>query len=278
MPNRSTTHGLSPKVTIDIHPFQDETLLFASFQRAKKAHAYNAFAVYLPPQYIRPEDTTAYEIGLRTPLFNGTTRLNLAGFYYRIKDLQTQYVSLISGGALAFENAPLATSKGVDFDITSELFPETIEGFAVSLNGAYLDAKFGSYPNAAGYDPQTGLFSPNNDFSGNRQTRTPKFSGTIAFTKLWTLGNNEVELGADYYRNTGFFYSASNDPNYEQSGYGLLGAFLRYEFVPWKVQVRTYGKNLLNKTYTQGVISTDFGGVFSIAAPREFGVTLSWKF
>lgn len=278
VPNRSTTHGLSPKVTIDIHPFQDETLLFASFQRAKKAHAYNAFAVYLPPQYIRPEDTTAYEIGLRTPLFNGTTRLNLAGFYYRIKDLQTQYVSLISGGALAFENAPLATSKGVDFDITSELFPETIEGFAVSLNGAYLDAKFGSYPNAAGYDPQTGLFSPNNDFSGNRQTRTPKFSGTIAFTKLWTLGNNEVELGADYYRNTGFFYSASNDPNYEQSGYGLLGAFLRYEFVPWKVQVRTYGKNLLNKTYTQGVISTDFGGVFSIAAPREFGVTLSWKF
>lgn len=278
IPNRDETYGLQPKVTIDVHPFEDETLVFASFQTAKKAHAYNAFAVYLPPQYIKPERTTAYEVGLRTPLFGGLTRFNLAAFYYRIKDLQTQYVSLLSGGALAFENAPLATSKGIDFDVVTEVFPELVEGFAVSLNGAFLDAKFGNYENAAGYNPQTGLFSATNDFSGNRQTRTPKFSGTVAITKLWTFGPNEIEFGADYYRNSGFFYSASNDPNYQQTGYGLLGSFLRYKYLPWGFEIRGYGKNLTNEIYTQGVISTDFGGVFSIAAPREYGVVASWKF
>lgn len=278
IPNRAETYGLQPKVTVDVHPFEDETLLFASYQTAKKAHAYNAFAVYLPPQYIKPERTTAYEIGLRTPLFDGLTRFNIAAFYYDIRDLQTQYVSLLSGGALAFENAPKARSKGVDFDVVTEVFPELVEGLAVSLNGAFLDATFGNYENAAGYNPQTGLFSATNDFSGNRQTRTPKFSGTVAVTKLWTFGPNEIEFGADYYRNSGFFYSASNDPNYEQTGYGLLGSFLRYKYVPWGFEVRGYGKNLTNEIYTQGVISTDFGGVFSIAAPREYGVVLSWKF
>ena len=39
-----------------------------------------------------------------------------------------------------------------------------------------------------------------------------------------------------------------------------------------------FARNLLDKDYTQGVISTDFGGVFSIAAPREYGVVVSWKF
>ncbi|WP_293368251.1 TonB-dependent receptor plug domain-containing protein, partial [Nevskia sp.] len=279
IPGRDVTRGFEPKVTLDFHPFLDETLLFASFQTAKKAHAYNAFAVYLPPQYIRPEETTAYEIGVRTPLFGGLVQFNLAGFYYRIKDQQTQYVSLLSGGALAFENAPRSESRGIDFDFVASVLPDTIGGLAISVNGAFLDAKFLEYPNAAGYDPNTGLFRANNDFTGNRQTRTPKFSGTVAVTKLWQLGDyNEFELGADYYYNSGFFYSASNDPNYEQEKYAQLGAFTRYKYVPWNVDVRLYGKNLLDKFYTQGVISTDFGGVFSVAAPREFGAVVSWKF
>ncbi|WP_273453007.1 TonB-dependent receptor [Nevskia ramosa] len=279
IPGRSVTTGFEPKVTLDFHPFLDETLLFASYQTAKKAHAYNAFAVYLPPQYIKPEDTTAYEVGLRTPLFDGLVQFNLAAFYYRIKNQQTQYVSLLSGGALAFENAPRSESKGIDFDLVTSILPDLIDGLGLSLNGAFIDAKFLRYPNAAGYDPRTGLFRANNDFTGNRQTRTPKFSGTVAVTKLWQLGDrNEVEAGADYYYNSGFYYSASNDPNYEQTKYGQLGAFTRYKYVPWNVDVRLYGKNLLDKFYTQGVISTDFGGVFSIAAPREFGAVLSWKF
>ncbi|HKY93243.1 MAG TPA: TonB-dependent receptor [Nevskiaceae bacterium] len=278
VPNNHTTRGFQPKVSVDFHPFGDDTLLFASWQEAKKAHAYNAFAVYLPPQYIRPEETTAYEVGIRTTLFDGAMRLNLAAFEYKIRNLQTQYVSLLSGGALAFENAPHAKSRGIDFDLVTEIFPSVVSGLALSLNGAYIDAKFGSYPNAAGYSPSTGLFSPDNDFSGNRQTRTPKYSGTVALTKLWATDNHEFEVGADYYYNDGFYYSASNDPNYEQKDYTLLGGFVRWQYVPWNFDIRAFGTNLTDEFYTQGVISTDFGGVFTVAPPRQYGVTVSWKF
>lgn len=279
VPGRSVSHGLEPKVTLDFHPFLDDTLVFASFQKAKKAQGYNAFAIYLPPQYIKPEKTTSYEIGTRTPLFDGLMHFDAAAFYYRIHDLQTQYVSLVTGGALAFQNAPFSESKGVDFNLVSEILPSYVDAFAVSLNGAYIDAKFVKYPNAAGFQPGTELFTSNNDFSGKRQTRTPKISGTLALTKLWKLAEvNEVEFGADYYYSSKIYYAASNDPAYSQKSYGLLGSFVRYKYVPWNMDVRLYGKNLLDKFYTQGVISTDFGGVFSIAAPREFGATVSWKF
>ncbi len=278
VPGSRTTKGFFPKATLDFHPFLDDTLVFLTAQEAKKAHAYNAFAIYLRPQYIKPETTKAYEVGLRTTFFGGATRLNVAGFYYDIKDLQTQYVSLASGGALAFENAPKATSKGIDFDVVSEILPDTIDGLAISLNGAFIDAKFGTYTGAAGYDVNTGVFSPNNDFSNNRQTRTPKFSGTVALTKLWDFQNSQFEFGADYYYNDGFFYSASNDPKYEQPSYHLLGSFARYEYKPWKTSVRVFGNNLTNEFYTQGVISTDFGGVFTVAPPVTYGVNFSVEF
>ena len=280
VPGTDTTKGFYPKVTIDFHPFGEErdTLLFATWQIAEKAHAYNAFAIYLRPQYIRPEEIEAYEVGIRTSLFDGAMRLSAAAFEYDITDLQTQYVSLASGGALAFENAPEAKSRGIDFDLITELFPSVIDGLALSLNGAYIDAKFGTYTNAAGYDPASGVFSPNNDFSGNKQTRTPEYSGTIALTKLWGFDSGEFEIGSDYYYNDGFFYSASNDARYEQQDYSLLGAFVRYRYEPWKFQVRAFGNNLTDEFYTQGVISTDFGGVFTVAPPTEYGVTLSWEF
>jgi iron complex outermembrane receptor protein len=278
VPNFDTTKGFFPKVTLDFTPFEDETLIFLSWQRAEKAHAYNAFAIYLPPQYIRPEQTTAYEIGLKTRFFDDLVQFNIAAFLYEVRDQQTQYVSLLSGGALAFENAPEVESKGIDFDLVAEVLPSRIEGLSLSLNGALIDARFGSYPDAAGYSPTTGLFSPSNDFSGNRQTRTPRFSGTVAATKLWTIGRGEVELGADYYYNSGFFYSASNDPSYEQEAYSLLGGFARYRYNPWNLDVRVFGNNLTDEFYTQGVISTDFGGVFTVAPPAQYGVRVSWEF
>jgi iron complex outermembrane recepter protein len=278
VPGTDTTKGFFPKVTLDFTPFADNTLIYLSYQIAEKAHAYNAFAVYLRPQFIRPEETTAYEVGIKTNFFDGLMQFNAAAFYYDIKDLQTQYVSLASGGALAFENAPEAESMGVEFDLVTELFPSWVDGLTMAANAGYIDATFGNYPNAAGYDPTTGIFSPNNDFSGNRLTRTPRFSGSVALSKLWGFTRSEIEIGADYYYNSGFFYSASNDASYEQESYGLVGGYAAYNYLPWDMNVRVFGNNISDEFYTQGVISTDFGGVFTVAPPAQYGVRVTWAF
>lgn len=150
VPGTDTTKGFFPKVTLDFKPFEDNTLVYMSYQVAEKAHAYNAFAIYLRPQYIRPEETTAYEVGVKTNFFDGLMQFNAAAFYYDIKDMQTQYISLLSGGALAFENAPEAESMGVEFDMVTALFPNVLNGVSLAANAGYIDATFGSYPRAAG--------------------------------------------------------------------------------------------------------------------------------
>nr|WP_245586195.1 TonB-dependent receptor [Solimonas soli] len=277
-PLSSTTKGFKPKVALDFHPFDDDTLIYASWQKALKAHAYNAFAIYLRPAYVKPENTTAYEVGLKTTLFDQTTRLSTAAFWYDISDLQTQFVSLLNGGAVSFENAGNARSRGIDFDLTSLLFPSLLNGVAMTLNGAYIDAIYTSYPHGSGYNKTTKIFSSNNDYTGNRQVRTPKWSGSLALTKTWGFDMGSLEIGANYYYNSGFFYTASNDPDYEQPAYHTVGAHISFHYDPWDMGVKVFGENLSETFYTNGLLVTDFGPNYAVAPPRVVGVVLDWKF
>ncbi|MGQ0619710.1 MAG: TonB-dependent receptor [Panacagrimonas sp.] len=285
VPLSDRTKKFSPKVSLDFHPFTDDTLgmgadtlLYASYQEATKAHAYNAYAIYLRPAYVKPENTTAYEVGLKTTLFDGLMRISTAAFFYEVKDLQTQFVSLVNGGAVSFENAGTAESKGFDFDIATEVFPSLIENLSMTFNGAFIDAVYTEYTSGSGYNPTTDIFSSNNDYTGNRNTRSPKRSGSIALTKLWNIPGGALEVGADYYYNSGFFYTASNDPDYEQPEYGLLGGFVGYTYEPWDARITVFGKNLTDEYYTAGIIATDFGSNYSVAPPLQYGVKLSISF
>lgn len=44
------------------------------------------------------------------------------------------------------------------------------------------------------------------------------------------------------------------------------------------MNVRVFGNNITDEFYTQGVISTDFGGVFTVAQPAIYGVRVTWEF
>src|SRR3546814_12721670 len=115
-------------------------------------------AIYTKPRYVKPETVTAYEIGNKGTVLNGTLRYSIAGFINNIKNLQTQIVSLQSGGAQNLVNADKAKIKGVDFEATWQMFPEMLPGFVLKLAGSYLDAKYTSFPDGSGFDPTTGLF------------------------------------------------------------------------------------------------------------------------
>lgn len=273
-----TTKGFKPKISIDTHPFGDDTLVYISAQEAEKAHSYNSYAIYLPPEYVQPEKTRAYELGIKTTLFDNTTRFSTAAFLYKIKNLQTQFVSLINGGAVSFENAPGAQSKGLDFDVTSELFPSLIDGLALTANGCFLMTRFTSYPNAAGYDTTTDLFSHSNDYTGHQITRSPRFTGSLSLVKTVTMPGGPLELGGDVYYNSGYYYTATNDARESQVSYYTLGLRLSYLYEPWGIRTTMFGRNVTNTFYTAGLISTDFGANYTVAAPSMYGLKLDWNF
>ena len=192
-PLRDTTKGFTPKIALDFTPFDDGTLFYVSYQEAVKAHSYNAFAFYLAPAYVEAEETTAYEIGLKTTLFDDTVQLNLAAFRYEIENLQTQSISLTNGGALSLDTAGSSESQGWEFDIKADIFPSIFGNLVGTINGTFLDATYTDYVDGAGHDPVTGIFTQNNDFTGNNVTRSPEFTGSASLANTWLIPGGPLE-------------------------------------------------------------------------------------
>lgn len=278
-PDSDTTKGFKPKIALDFTPFEDGTLIYASYQEAVKAHSYNAFAFYLPPAYVDPEETTAYEIGLKTRLFDDTVQFNAAVFKYEIENLQTQSISLTNGGALSLDTAGTSESIGFEFDFKADIFPSIFEGNLVgTLNGTFLDAEYTDYTDGAGHDPTTGVFTLNNDFTGNRVTRSPEFTGSASLANTWYVPGGPLEATVSYYYNDGFFYAATNDPRYSQPKYDLWGAHLSYLLEDSNLRVTLSGQNLTDEFYTAGMLKLDWGALGSLGARRTLGLRLDYEF
>lgn len=277
-PLSDVTKGWKPKIALD-YLFEDGTLLYGSYQEAVKAHSYNAFAFYLRPAYTPPEEMTAYEVGLKTALFDNTTRLTTAVWSYDLTNLQTQAISLLNGGALSISTAGKARSRGFEVDVTSELFPETFDGLVFTINGAYVDAIYTKYENGQGHQEGTGIFLPGGqDYTGNRITRTPKYTASAALSKTWLIPGGPLEGTISTYYNDGFFYQASENPLFSQPSYQTYGAHLSYLYEPKNLRVTLAGENLTDEFYTAGQLLLDWGAMATLGARRTVSLRVDWTF
>ena len=278
VPVHDTTTTFKPKATIELRPFADDLLVYLTWQQALKSATFNAIGIYQPPAYVDPEKLEAWEVGFKTPLFDGAAALSVAAFDYDISDFQVQFISLFQGGAVSFENADAASIQGIDFELSAQLFPERVEDLFVTLAGAYLDSKYDDYTSASGFDPEDGTFSSDNDYTGNRVVRTPKWTAAAGLNKACEVPGGKVELGADAYYNDGFFYASSNAGNLAQDPYWVWGARIGYRHARTGLRATVFGRNLGDEKYSQGLIATDFGANVTLAAPRTYGLQLDWSF
>lgn len=279
--------NLTPKVSLN-YKLDEDTLIYASWQRGFKSGTYNVINIYDRPEYVDPEEVTAIELGLKTDLFDGLVRFNAAIFQTKIKDLQQQFVSLLTGGAVTLENAAGMRVRGAEFDLIAQLFPDYVDALVLTASASYLDAIYTSYPDGSGFaevrdlqgnvrDDTFGLFTKS-DFSGNDVVRTPKFSGTVGLSKTWEIWRGALELAGDVYYNSGYNYLPQNSKVFEQKAYEMLTARLSYLYQPWTMRVTVFGDNLGDKAVAYGYFSNDFGRLEPLAPPRSFGVRLNWDF
>lgn len=275
--NSRSTKGFKPKVTLDYHLGED-TLLYASWQQAVKSATVNVINIYTVPSFIKPEEIEAYEIGVKSTLFDGLTTLSVAAFSYEIDNLQVQFVSLLNGGAVSFENAKGARIRGIDFDTTTQLLPSLTDGLVFTLGGAFLDAEYTDYRNAAGFDSQTRLFSRTHNYSGNQIARTPRFSGTVGLSQTFTAPGGSIEIGGDYYYNSGFHYLAQEDSFTKEDAYGLLSLRASYLHENSNIRVTLFGTNVTDTRYNYSRFTLDFGTTNAAAPPALYGIRLNWDF
>ncbi len=278
---RDKHSSFKPKVSLDFRPgswLGQDALLYVSWQQAIKGSAYNVVNIIDPPDYVKAEELEAYEVGLKTRLLGGLVSLNAAAFHYDLKNPQVQFLSVLKGGVVAFENAGSARVRGFEFDTVMQLFPSLTDGLVLTAAATFLDPVYTDYENGSGFDPVTGILRNGFDFTGNQIVRSPKFSGTTTLSQTFFMDSGSFEIAADYFYTSKIHYLAQNSDFGAQDPYGVIGARVSYLYAPWNARVTVFGKNIGNERYSNSIFTTDFGRNEARAPLAIYGIRLNWDF
>jgi iron complex outermembrane receptor protein len=239
---------------------------------------------------IKPQNVDAVELGAKWQLFDNTVHLNVAGFYYEIQDLQTMQIA--GSGLTSFENAN-AKSQGIDADI---LWAATRD---LTLRAAFevLDATYTKYKSAAVWEPNLQQGSPAScggapgtsaadaeclvtaDLKGEDLVRSPKFTSILGFD--WNLpfvaaSSGAVVVNGNWYHSDDFRISTNGtivSPSYDS-----FNASLTYTSQADTWSASLWGNNLSDAKYFINGASGNYGDLVTLAEPRTYGVTFSYKF
>jgi iron complex outermembrane receptor protein len=262
--------NLSPKAVLDFK-ISDDILLFASWSKGFKSGSFNIISITEPPGAILPEEVENYEIGLKSDWLDRRLRINGAIFQTKIQDLQVQYLSLLSGGVTTFENAGQATVRGAELSTVIVPFADVL----IELASTYLEGTYDSYINGSGYD-ENGVYSSDNDFSGNTIVRNPKLTTSLSFNWNPEVPGGYVGLGADVYANSGYYFDAQNSN--EQESYTQFNVRMSYLYEDWNLKITVYGDNITSQKRYLFKFPNDFGVVGKLAPPAVYGLRLSYDY
>lgn len=276
-PQEATVENFSPKASLDFRP-ADDVLVYLSWAKGFKSHTYNIINIYTRPEYVKPEEVTAYEIGIKADFFENSLRVNAAAFHNETQNMQSSVVSLLAGGAVRLENAGGARTRGAEFDLTWLPMPNANPGLSIAAGAAYLDAIYTSFPDGSGFDETTGLQRGNQDYTGNRMVRTPEWTGNLGITQQIDTRYGPFEIAADGYYNDGFYFLPQNGERSWEPSYVMVNGRLSYLVDNWGLRLTVFGHNLTDERYNIAQFHTDFGRLDTMAPPRTFGVRLNWDF
>ncbi|WP_408587392.1 TonB-dependent receptor [Novosphingobium sp.] len=254
------------------------TLAYASINRGFKAGGYNIGVIFSAAERteVEPEFLTAYEIGLKTTLFDRRLRMNLAAFHYKYSNMQVQSVQTVPGQsvpALAIENAAEASIDGIEAEVTA--LPTN--WLTLGASAGYLDAKFKSYA-SAGLDPSGNPL----DFSGNKLPGAPEWTlGLNAEVKVPLDGDMQVRLRGSYnYTSQIYFNNAQDEVISSGKSRSIADVRLTLEDTAAGWSLAAFGKNIFNETYIVDAI--DLRGLSIVPRfygdPARWGVELSYRF
>lgn len=256
------------------HQLTDDVLVYASQSRGFKSGVFSTAAPFTPA--VKPETLDAYEIGIKSDLFNNRLRVNLAAFHYYYDNIQL--TSITSTGVPQLLNAASSKYDGIDGEI---VYAAPIAVGSLTLRTAFslLDARYSSYPNAVFLTPRPtgGNIQGTGDASGNRSVNSPTFTSTVGIDYETPI-NGEYKAGftATWAYNDGFFWDSQN--RLRQPSYNIVNAQLSLATIDARWRVRVYARNLLNEEYYSFLQGGTFGDTGAAAAPRTYGIAVSHNF
>ncbi|MBC7770837.1 MAG: TonB-dependent receptor [Phycisphaerales bacterium] len=264
------------------YDISDDVMLYGGYSRGYKAGGFNVdrsgFSVRpstIDPTTLNvgqlefePEFTDAFEIGLKTTVLNGTTTMNLTGFYQQIHDYQ---LNAFNGFNFITRNIPEAISQGVEFEVMSR----PTDNLTLNAGVVYTDAYFDSTVVFNTVVPVGNTVTAGTPFAGSSEWVV---TGGIGYEQ--PLGGN---LRALFYLDGRFNNGYRTQTlNREPNGATDNGSFAifngRVGIGPdderWSVEF--WGRNLTDETYFVGAFRPPLQNSYVVypSEPLSYGVTL----
>lgn len=261
--------SFDPKVQLS-YQFTPGIFTYASFSKGYNAGGFNQ---QLGSNVLKggllsyePEKLTAYEVGLKTELFQHRVRFNLSGFYQKYGDIQTTVLVNLNGiDTRQVQTGASAHQQGFEGEI--ELRP--IPDLSLRANASYLDQKYDSIRSGVSFTLDTPIGS------------APKYTYNIMASYTLHPGGTALVTTSMDWRFVGRKAQCNPNGACYAPAYGLLGGRIDFqpsETSPWHVAV--FGRNLTDKVYELGRNYYGSMGIdsYTPGRPQEFGVELTRKF
>jgi len=214
----------------------------------------------LTPAY--PEETTAYELGIKSMLLNSRLRFNAALFYSDSENLQLS--DIINNVRITY-NSGEANSQGVEIDILVLLE----ERLTANLSYGYLDVAFNvkGDKNNDGLEDQFFQVTPKNTASAGIEYEHPFASS------LFTL-----RFDATFKDDFGLAYTSKKIGNKKRTLFNMRCTLSEIKAADGQFIVAVWGRNLTDEEYRSH--SVDFNNYTASiwGEPRSVGIDLAWEF
>lgn len=263
------------RISLD-HRFQPDLLGYVSYSRGFKSGGFNAqtpAAVGFDPEYL-----DAYEVGIKSVLFDQRLKLNVAGFYYDYQDMQVS--TYILGPTSQIYNGAESELYGLDADLEFKATADLSVTFGMSIN----HARFSEFPAAVVSRVNPATPSPT----------TPSYllgSGSAKDNHLPFTPDQTFTLGLDYARpvtggtiQSSLFvqhsgsYFTEPDNRLKQTSYETINATLGFASANDTWFVRLWGRNLADETVKLQHLTATYTEGVAYAPPRTYGVTVGYNF
>ena len=239
----------------------DDSMVYASAGTGTKSGGFQTVNGTADDREFDDEDTTTYELGIKSTLLDARLRINAAAFYSEIENFQAQRQLETGLGTYVSNEAKVETS-GVDFQVEAAPMPNLV----LSAGLLYMH----KYQITDG--PEKGADLP----------FTAEFSGTVAATLVFPLGDGGIYWRTDYSymdNHTTNVASATQLRDEDYDNRNLINSKVGWRNDSWNVSV--WGKNLSDDKYAmQTVLPFLVSGMeaYFLAPPRTFGATVRYTF
>lgn len=251
----------------------ERQLIYANVSRGFKSGAFPSIPATQARQLdpVGQEKVTAYEVGIKSSLFDRRLQLNGALFYYDYVDKQLigRTIVPIFGPIDALVNVPKSRIKGAEIQATMAPMP----GLRINAGGTYLDTRVTrTFTNYSAFGAVV-------DFNGTHFPFTPKWQINGDAEYKWALTES---LGA--FAGSSLTYRSSTNGDFTPDArlaiksYALLDLRAGIASADDRWRVGLFGRNVTNTFYYQVAARRGDVVIRYAGMPVTYGLNLSYRF